>query len=602
MDFIVIIILIISTISTIITAVSTSSRCNYLGCTSHISKGKLSRAIPYDLYKEIRHEIGPCELEDIDVAIQIANREIVYPIGIVRDVEVLCEIVEVFMVDFSVYGTSFDNCLHNLDKVLQRCEETNLVLNWEKCHFMVNEGIVLGHKISERGIEVDRAKVEAIEKMPYPSDVKGIRSILGHAGFYRRFIKDFSKILKPLTNLLQKDVPFVFDDDCKEAFETSKKALTTTPIVQPPDWNLPFEIICDASDFAVGVVLGQRVDKKLNVIHYASKTLDAAQKSYATTEKEFLAVVFACDKFRSYIVDSKVTIHTDHAAIKYLMGKKDAKPRLIRWVLLLQEFDLHIVDRKGAENPVADNLSRLENISDDPIPVNDSFSNEQLAAIKKYSLFNAAMSLSGSTGDNPFMGGINPYLNELMTHPNELLFKDGKVQIEDVRGPKGVGDLEAMVEKLELEVFEYRKMAECEVHIIHKIHAELVAEIKKEGHIAARATNIGRVFSHNLQGPTPPILNLSSVPSAEEAVRVVDEFCDNYRALRKEVDRILEENTRFHRMLEYYSIPITRPPSPSSDNNESLRVLVQNCQTEKLKLKEIFKNRRNSPPPPAPEE
>jgi hypothetical protein len=166
---------------------------------------------------------------------------------------------------------------------------------------MVNEGIFLGHKISERGTEVDRAKVEAIEKMPYPRDVKGIRSILGHAGFYRRLIKDFSKILKPLTNVLQKGVPFVFYDDCKEAFETLKKALTTTPIVQPPDWNLPFEIMCDASDFAVGAVLGQRVGKKLNVIHYASKTLDAAQKNYATTEKEFLAVVFACDKFRPYM-------------------------------------------------------------------------------------------------------------------------------------------------------------------------------------------------------------------------------------------------------------------------------------------------------------
>ena len=128
------------------------------------------------------------------------------------------------MDDFSIYGTSFDNCLHNLDKVLQRCEETNLVLNWKKCHFMVNEGIFLRHKISKRGIEVDRAKVEAIEKMPYPRDVKGIRSVLGHVGFYRRFIKDFSKISKPLTNLLQKYIPFVFYDDCKEAFETLKKA------------------------------------------------------------------------------------------------------------------------------------------------------------------------------------------------------------------------------------------------------------------------------------------------------------------------------------------------------------------------------------------
>ena len=169
--------------------------------------------------------------------------------------------------------------------------------------------------------------------------MKGIRSFLGNADFYRRFIKDFSKISRPLTNLLQKDVPFVFHDNCVEAFETLKKALISAPIVQPPDWNLPFEIMCDASDYAVGVVLGQRVDKKLNFIHYASKALDNARRNYATTKKEFLAIVFACDKFRSYIVDSKVIFHTNHASIKYLMENKDAKPRLIRWVLLLQEFD-----------------------------------------------------------------------------------------------------------------------------------------------------------------------------------------------------------------------------------------------------------------------
>ena len=139
--------------------------------------------------------------------------------------------------------------------------------------------------------------------------------------------------------------------------------------------------MCDASDYAVGAVLGQRVDKKLNIIQYASKTLDSAQRNYATTEKEFLAFVFACDKFKSYIVDSKVTVHTDHPAIKYLMEKKYAKPRLIRWVLLLQEFDLHIIDRKRAENLVADNLSRLENVHEDPVLIDDIFPNEELAII-----------------------------------------------------------------------------------------------------------------------------------------------------------------------------------------------------------------------------
>ena len=126
-------------------------------------------------------------------------------------------------------------CLMNLSKVLQRCEETNLVLNWEKCHFMVKEGIVLGHKISPNGIEVDKAKVEIIEKLPPPNSIRAIRSFLGHAGFYRRFIKDFSKISKPLSNLLIKDTPFVFSDECQQAFETLKHALVNAPIMVAPD-------------------------------------------------------------------------------------------------------------------------------------------------------------------------------------------------------------------------------------------------------------------------------------------------------------------------------------------------------------------------------
>ena len=145
------------------------------------------------------------------------------------------DIMEVFMDDFSVYGSSFDACLDNLSKVLQRCKETNLVLNWEKCHFMVTKGVVLGHIVSENGIEVDKAKIEVIEKLPPPTTVKGIRSFLGHAGFYRRFIKDFSKIAKPLTNLLAKDTPFEFNDACIDAFHRLKEALITAPVLQPPD-------------------------------------------------------------------------------------------------------------------------------------------------------------------------------------------------------------------------------------------------------------------------------------------------------------------------------------------------------------------------------
>ncbi|GKA00304.1 reverse transcriptase domain-containing protein [Tanacetum coccineum] len=200
-------------------------------------------------------------------------------------------------------GDSFDKCLNNLDKMLQRCKDAHLVLNWEKCHFMVKEGIVLGHKVSGAGLEVDKAKIDVISKLPPPTNIKGVRSFLGHAGFYRRFIKDFSKIARPLTKLLEKDTPFEFNDECQKAFELLKEKLTCAPVIISPNWNLPFELMCDASDFAVGAVLG---------------------------------------------------------------------------------FDIEIKDRKGTKNVAADHLSQIENeeISDDS-EVDDNFPGETLMEINK---------------------------------------------------------------------------------------------------------------------------------------------------------------------------------------------------------------------------
>ncbi|GJS63637.1 reverse transcriptase domain-containing protein [Tanacetum coccineum] len=238
--------------------------------------------------------------------------------------------MEVFMDDFSVFGDSFSSCLANLDKMLKRCEDTKLALNWEKSHFMVKEGIVLGHKISRKGIEVDKAKVDVIFKLPHPTTIKGIRSFLGHAGFYRRFIKDFSKISRPMTHLLEKNTPFIFSEDCILAFQTLKKKLTEAPILIAPNWDQPFEIMCDASDYAIGAVLGQRIEKHFRPIHYASKTMTEAESNYTTTEKEMLAVVYAFEKFRSYLIMNKSVVYTDHSALKYLFNKKDAKARLLR--------------------------------------------------------------------------------------------------------------------------------------------------------------------------------------------------------------------------------------------------------------------------------
>ena len=204
-----------------------------------------------------------------------------------------------------------------------------------KMSFHGNLMYCLGHKISATGLEVDQAKIAVIKTLMSPTTMEGIRSFLGHAGFYRRFIKDFSKNFRPLCRLLEKDAKFDFDESCKSAFEEIKYKLVSAPIMLTPNLNNEFEIMCDASDYAMGASLGQRTEKIFKAIYYASKTFNEAQENYFTTEKEMLAMVFACEKFRPYILGSHVVIHNDHDAIKYLMESKDAKPRLIRWVLLL---------------------------------------------------------------------------------------------------------------------------------------------------------------------------------------------------------------------------------------------------------------------------
>ncbi|KAM1485742.1 hypothetical protein ACFX2I_000016 [Malus domestica] len=325
------------------------------------------------------------------------------------------------MDDFSVFGKSFDACLDNLTLILKRCVETNLVLNWEKCHFMVKQGIVLGHIISEKGIEVDKSKIDLVRYLPSPNLVREVRSFLGHAGFYRQFIKDFSKISQPLCRLLQKEVHFDFNEECEKAFKHLKEMLTSAPIITPSDQSFPFELMCDALDYAIGAILGQRKNKQPHVIYYASWTLNDAQLNYSTTEKELLAVVFALDKFCSYLIGTKVILYTDHVALNYLLTKKEAKQRLIHWMLLLQEFDIEIRDKKGSENVVADHLSRLVH-NEESLPILKTFPDEQLLSIEV---------------SEPWYADLVNYLvskqvpSNLNKHQHDKLIKDAQFYVWD---------------------------------------------------------------------------------------------------------------------------------------------------------------------------
>eukprot|EP00253_Pinus_taeda_P025003 PITA_25003 len=237
------------------------------------------------------------------------------------------------MDDFIVYGDSFEEALGNFEKVLIMCKETNLSLSHEKCFMMFTEGIVLGHHISGDGIKVDKSKVEVISKLPIPNCQKDVRSFLGFTSYYRRFIENFTKIASPLFKLLTKDCEFKWDPDCQFAFEALKTRISEAPILRGPNWKLPFHISTDASDTALGAVLG-----------------------YETF------------------------VHTDHSAIRYLMNKPVTNGRVTRWLLLLQEFNITVLDRPGKQNTVADLLSRIQNTNEDS-PVEDKFPDEYLFVV-----------------------------------------------------------------------------------------------------------------------------------------------------------------------------------------------------------------------------
>jgi hypothetical protein len=228
----------------------------------------------------------------------------------------------------------FQEGLQNLEKVIKRCIQAQLSLSTEKFHMMMSEGIVLGHFISSQGIQVDPSKIQVIKDLPTPKTKTEVRSFLGHAGYYRRFINFFSKIASPLFVLLTKNAKFKWTYSCQEAFNTLKHQLSIVPILRGPDWTLPFHISSDASDTAIGVVLGQEENHLPYAIYFINKNMTPAELNYTVTKKEFLAVIYAINKFRHYITGYSTFVHTDHSSIKYLMNKPITNARVTRWLLL----------------------------------------------------------------------------------------------------------------------------------------------------------------------------------------------------------------------------------------------------------------------------
>jgi hypothetical protein len=281
--------------------------------------------------------------------------------------EVLFKFALVYMDDIIIYSKNSEEHKIHLEQIFQLLSEAGLKLNPEKCDFYQNQILFLGHMISKEGIQPNPALVEKIKNCLKPTSKTKVRSFLGLASYYRRFIKNFSGIAHPLYNLTKQDEPFSWTEDCENAYEYLKNCLTTQPIVIYPDFDKPFLLHTDASNYAIGAVLAQKDDNgHERVIAYASRVLTPAETHYTVTEKECLAIIWATKHFHTFLQGSSFSIVTDHEAIPWLKTHKNPKGRLARWIIHLSEYEPYlIIRRKGSSHTNADALSQLEtNLAD----------------------------------------------------------------------------------------------------------------------------------------------------------------------------------------------------------------------------------------------
>lgn len=264
-----------------------------------------------------------------------------------------------YMDDIIVFSKTKQEHLQNLEAIFKILINANMRIQLDKCKFMEKEIKFLGHIVNQNGIQPDPEKIETIRKIVIPKTAKQIKQFLGLIGYYRKFIKNFAEKTKPISKLLKKGAKINPKDNYYiNCFEECKQMLTSNPILEYPDFNRKFRLTTDASDYALGAILSH--DDTDKPIAYASRTLSDTECRYDATNKELLAIVWACKHFRPYIYGSKFEIHTDHRPLEWLMSLKDPSSKLVRWRLKLSEFEFNINYKKGTTNNGADALSRLE--------------------------------------------------------------------------------------------------------------------------------------------------------------------------------------------------------------------------------------------------
>jgi hypothetical protein len=278
------------------------------------------------------------------------------------------ENVLVYMDDICIHTSTLEEHIRVLVEVFKRLRMSKLKINSKKCFWFQNKIKLLGHVIENNKISMDTNKIDSILNRKEPKNVRDIQVFLGLCNFYRKFIKDFAETVKPLTNLLHKSTKWCWDEKCKEAFEITKKLLTSKPVLRIPDLSRPFILYCDASEWALGVVLGQRELRKDGsegdeyVCAYASRVLRGAEKNLSVTEKECLAVIYGLREFRVYLLGSKFTLYTDHIALTWLLNIKEPVGKLYRWAVLIQQYDFDIIYKKGSKHTNANMLMQLSNV------------------------------------------------------------------------------------------------------------------------------------------------------------------------------------------------------------------------------------------------